>query len=256
MKKIAAFLLLIMVISCKIKAVSTAATTPASYLKAKTIIDTHYKNQIDYTTLYLKANARFADSKQTQNVTAEIRIKKDEQILVSIRFLGITMAKASITPSSVQYYEKIKGTYFEGDFSSLSAWLGTDLDYNKIQNMLTGEALDDLTKGKYLESLTDQLYRLEAVAKTNTQKTFYIDATDFKVKKQELIQAKEGRMMQILYADTQQFAPYTLPTNVVITSYQNADKAEINLNYNTVSYNEELSFPYSVPNGYNRIIIK
>jgi hypothetical protein len=31
-----------------------------------------------------------------KNVTAEIKIK-DEQILVSIRFLGITMAKALIT---------------------------------------------------------------------------------------------------------------------------------------------------------------
>jgi hypothetical protein len=50
------------------------------------------------------------------------------------------MAKASITPTSVSYYEKIKGTYFEGDFSALSQWLGTDLDFNKIQNMLLGEA--------------------------------------------------------------------------------------------------------------------
>jgi hypothetical protein len=37
--------------------------------------------------------------------------------------------------------KKIKGTYFEGDFSALSQWLGTDLDYNKIQNMLLGEPL-------------------------------------------------------------------------------------------------------------------
>jgi hypothetical protein len=37
------------------------------------------------------------------------------------------MAKASITPP-VSYYEKIKAMYFEGDFSALSQWLGTDLD--------------------------------------------------------------------------------------------------------------------------------
>jgi hypothetical protein len=29
----------------------------------------------------------------------------------------------------------------------------------------------------------------------------------------------------------------------------------INLEYNTITF-EELSFPYSVPNGYNRVIIK
>jgi hypothetical protein len=62
------------------------------------------------------------------------------------------MAKASITPTSVSYYEKIKGTYFEGDFSALSQWLGTDLDYNKIQNMLLG-SLRRFIKRKYKESL-------------------------------------------------------------------------------------------------------
>ncbi|MBE0392550.1 hypothetical protein HNQ02_000753 [Flavobacterium sp. 7E] len=256
MKKIAALIVLVLMVACKAKSVVTDATEPATFLKAKTIIDKHYSNKIDYTTLYIKSSVRYADEKQTQNVTAEIRIKKDEQILVSIRFLGITMAKASITPTSVSYYEKIKGTYFEGDFSSLSKWLGTDLDYGKVQNMLTGEALDDLSKGKYIESLVEQLYRLDDAEKGNTKKTFYIDATDFKVKKQEITQTKESRMIQIAYADNKIFNEYAMPTNVVINSYQKEGKAEISLDYNTISFNEELSFPYSVPNGYNRVIIK
>jgi hypothetical protein len=102
------------------------------------------------------------------------------------------MAKASITPTSVSYYEKIKGTYFEGDFSALSQWLGTDLDYNKIQNMLLGEPLDDLSKGKYKESLGEQSYRLDDLAKYK-KKTFYISAADFSVQNKKLRrQRKEG----------------------------------------------------------------
>jgi hypothetical protein len=38
-------------------------------------------------------------------------------------------------------HEKINNSYFEGDFSSLSQWLGTDLDYSKIQNLLLGQAM-------------------------------------------------------------------------------------------------------------------
>lgn len=256
MKKIILLIVVVLMASCKVKSVATDAATPATYLKAKTIIDSHYDIKKDFSTVYIKANVKYADNKQSQNVTAEIKIKKDEQILVSIRFLGITMAKASITPASVSYYEKIKGTYFEGDFSSLSKWLGTDLDYSKVQNMLMGEALDDLNKGKYTESLVDQLYRLDDTAKGNTKKTFYINATDFEVNKQEITQTEEGRMMQITYADPKVFSEINMPTSVLINSYQKEGKAEINLNYNTISFNEELSFPYSVPNGYNRVIIK
>lgn len=256
MKKILAILSILVLISCKSKAVATTATAPVDYLAAKKIIASHYNNKSDFSTLYIKANARYSDDKQSQNVTAEIRIKKDEQILISIRFLGITMAKASITPTSVSYYEKIKGTYFEGDFSSLSQWLGTDLDYFKIQNMLLGEALDDLKKGKYTESLVEQLYRLDDLANGNTKKTFYINSNDFSVNKQEITQTAEGRMIQVAYADIKEYKEALMPTNVVINAYQAKGKTEINLDYNTISFNEELSFPYSVPNGYNRIIIK
>ncbi|WP_367756383.1 DUF4292 domain-containing protein [Flavobacterium sp. WC2430] len=256
MKKILAILSILVLISCKSKAVATSATVPVDYLAAKKIIASHYNNKSDFSTLYIKANARYSDDKQSQNVTAEIRIKKGEQILISIRFLGITMAKASITPTSVSYYEKIKGTYFEGDFSSLSQWLGTDLDYNKIQNMLLGEALDDLKKGKYTESLVEQLYRLDDLSNENTKKTFYINSNDFSVNKQEITQVAEGRMIQVAYVDIKEYKEALMPTNVLINAYQAKGKTEINLDYKTISFNEELSFPYSVPNGYNRIIIK
>lgn len=242
--------------SCKAKAVAAAATEPVDYMKATKIIGSHYNNKSNFSTLYIRANAKYTDDKQTQNVTAEIKIKKDEQILVSIRFLGITMAKALITPNSVSYYEKIKGTYFEGDFSALSQWLGTDLDYSKIQNLLVGEALDDLKSGKYIESFIDQLYRLDDAKIGNTKKTFYINAADFTVNRQEITQTAESRMIQVAYAGNKVFTEGILPTNLTIKTFQPKGKSEINLEYNTITFNEELSFPYSVPNGYNRVIIK
>jgi hypothetical protein len=258
MKKYLAFAVVIFMVSCKPKAIvtSTTNTEAVDYMKATKIIDSHYDNKNDFSTLYIKANARYADEKQTQNVSADIRINKDQQILVSLRFLGITMAKASITPTSVSYYEKIKGTYFEGDFSALSLWLGTDLDYNKIQNMLVGEALDDLNKGKYTEVLLDNLYRLDDAKNGNTQKSYYLNPNDFTVNKQEVSQTAENRTIQISYPERVAYKEANLPASVEIKTLQTKGKSEINLNYNSVSFNEELSFPYNVPDGYKRIIIK
>ena len=261
MKKIAIVVLIaLFMVSCKSKAIAVAAsnapTTEASNMTSKKIIENYYNNKNQFSTLYIKSSARYADNKQTQNVTAEIKIKKDEQILVSIRFLGITMAKALITPKSVNYYEKINGSYFEGDFSSLSQWLGTDLDFSKIQNMLLGQAIDDLTKGKYLESLLEQTYRLDDTSNANTKKSFFLDADKFLVQKQEITQTAEERMIKVAYADNKVYNEATLPTSVLINTFQKKGNTEINLDYNTVTFNEELSFPYSVPNGYKRIIIK
>lgn len=261
MKKAALVVVLtVFMISCKSKAVIVAASNepvaPANYLSAKKIIENYYTNKNEFSTLYIKSSARYADDKQTQNVTAEIRIKKDEQILISIRFLGITMAKALITPTMVSYYEKINGNYFEGDFSSLSQWLGTDLDYNKIQNLLLGQAIDDLTKGKYIESLLEHTYRLDDTSNINTKKSFFLDADKFLVQKQEITQTAEERMIKVAYADNKVYNEGILPSSVLINTFQKKGNTEINLEYNSVTFNQELSFPYSVPNGYKRIIIK
>lgn len=242
-------------VSCKSKAVMVGVTETATHLKANKIIENYYSNKTNFSTLYIKANAKYSDGKQTQNVTAEIKIKKDEQILISIRFLGITMAKALITPTAVNYYEKINGSYFEGDFSALSQWLGTDLDYNKIQNMLLGQAIDDLKKEKYTESVDGQTYRLDNEQDNNTKKSFYFDAEKFFVAKQEITQTAEGRMIQVNYLNDVFYKEATLPSTVLIKTYQKGRKTEINLDYNTITFNEEFSFPYSVPNGYKRILI-
>lgn len=246
-------------VSCKSKAVAVQNNNEVKEVvikEDKKAIEKHYDNKLDFSTLYIKASARYVDEKQSQNVTADIRIEKDKQILISVRFLGITMAKALITPTTVSYYEKINSTYYEGDFSSLSKWLGTELDYSKVQNLLVGEALDDLRKGKYTQTIVDNLFKLEDQKEANIKKAFFLDADKYLLQKEEISQPSEDRLLQISYADSKVFNQGILPTSIEISAIQPKGKTNINLNYNTISFNEELSFPYSVPSGYKKVIIK
>jgi hypothetical protein len=55
----------------------------------------------------------------------------------------------------------------------------TDLDYSKIQNLLLGQKLDDLRKGKQHRNNFDQSYRLDAVTNENTQKIIFLTAISF-----------------------------------------------------------------------------
>ena len=258
-KYIALVLATAFLVSCKSKAVAVQNSNDTKEVVTKEdnkAIDKHYDNKLDFSTLYIKAAAKYVDEKQSQNVTAEIKIEKDKQILVSVRFLGITMAKALITPTTVSYYEKINSTYYEGDFTSLSKWLGTDLDYSKVQNLLVGEALDDLRKGKYTQTIVENLFKLEDQKEASIKKSFYLDADKYLVQKEEISQPSENRLLEILYSDSKVFNQGTLPTSIEINAIQPKGKTNINLNYNNISFNEELSFPYSVPSGYKKVIIK
>jgi hypothetical protein len=256
MKQFFCFLFLSAVlVSCKSK--QLLATSEASdAISTQNIIAKHNNNKFDFSTLYIKASAKYEDDKQTQNITAEIKIKKDEKILVSVRFLGITMAKALITPTSVQYYEKINGSYFEGDYVALSNWLGTDLDYAKVQNMLLGKALDDLSKGKYKATISDKLYKLEDIDKNKAQKDFYFEAEQFLIRKQEIAQPDLERKIRVIYPQYQKQNDLFLPLLLNIEANQKEKKTTIDVDYKSVTLNEEFGFPYSVPDGYERVYIK
>lgn len=247
-------LFLVTITSCKPKGfiAEVKATKP---MKAEKLIANHYELDKDFKTAYIKADVSYKDPNQSLNLSADIRIQKDEQILISIRFFGITMAKGLITPTEVKYYEKSGSSYFEGDYSTLSKWLGTDLDFTKVQNMLIGEAFDNLEKGKYESSVENGLYKLEDKAAKNTLKSFLFEASKYLIKKQEIQQFKENRTLTVDYPNHIQYDKISFPTALEIDAVNQGKKTEIDIQYNSVKFNDELSFPYSVPSGYDRTFI-
>lgn len=240
--------------SCKPKQLIAEAKATKT-LKSEKLIRNHYELNKDFKTAYIKADVSYKDPKESLNLSADIRIQKDEKILISIRFFGITMAKGVITPTEVKYYEKSGSSYFEGDYRTLSRWLGTDLDFTKVQNMIIGEAFDNLEQGKYESSLQDGLYKLEDKSTKNTLKTFLFEASMYLIKKQQIQQVSQNRTLTVDYPSHQKFDAITFPTALNINAANQGKNTEIDIIYNSVKFNEELSFPYSVPSGYERTFI-
>ena len=255
MKKYIGIVSFYFLVSCSAKKAVISETTINNKLTADKIIENHYKNKLNFNTLYIKSNVSYRDPNQSQNVTAEIKIKKNEIILVSIRILGITMAKALITPEKVQYYEKLNSSYFDGNYSALSKLLGTELDFQKVQNLLLGEAIDNLRNGKYNFTLEDNKYKLASVSNSGISKTFYLSGDNYLLNKEDISQPGLERMLQVIYPARKSAEEYNLPTGISIEANQKSEKTTININYNSISFNEELSFPYSVPNSYERVFI-
>lgn len=244
--------------SCKVKKAvvpSEGATTVATET-SKNIIENHNNVIRDFKTAYIKADVDYQDAKQSVSVSADIRIKKDEIILVTVKMFGFTGAKALITPTEVKYYEKVGGKYFEGDYKMLSNWLGTDLDFQKVQNMLLGKAMDDLTKGKYNVLAEDNNPKLEEVTDANFSKTFVFDPVGFWLKKQEIKQLEPARKILVNYSDYKSYPECVFPTELGIFAIQGDKTTTIAIENKNVSFNEELTFPYSVPSGYQQIKIK
>jgi len=241
--------------SCRSKLPLIKEAAATNKISAVKIIDQYYAKQKDFQSVYIKAVIAYQDDKQNQNVTAEIKILKDQKIMVSVRFLGFTVAKGIITPTEVKYYEKVGGKFFEGNYTTLSKWLGTDLDFFKVQNMLLGHPIDDLKLEKYTASIQENFYKLENQKQNSTEKIFYFEAENFLVKKQEIIQDFKNRKLSISFSAYKIFENITLPSQILIIANNNDAISNINIEYKSAVFNQELSFPYEVPEGYDKLNI-
>ena len=255
MRKIIPFILVLALFSCKSKQkiIAPQPITAGITATVSNVIQNHYALKRDFKTAYIKANVDYTDEKQSLSLSADIRIKKDEIILISVKMIGITMAKAIITPTQVRYYEKIGGKFFEGDYKTLSNLLGTDLDFQKAQNMLLGQAIDDLSKGNYSLSMEEGSPKLEEISNENFNKSYLFDGNSFWLKRQEITQKTPERKLMVNYSNYNLYPECVLPGELLIFANQDNKTTNITIEYKNATFNEELTFPYSVPSGYKQI---
>jgi hypothetical protein len=186
-----------------------------------------------------------------------MRLEKDKYIWISATKLNIPVAKLLITPTSVQYYEKLDKTYFEGDFSLLSKWLGTELDFDKVQNLLLGQAVLNLKKGKYDVQIIDNSYELKPKQDNNLYGIlFFMNPENYKLDKQEIRNPKKEQLLSISYPNYSEIEGKQFPKNIDIEVIDHKNLTSINMEYKSVEFNKELTFPFSIPSGYKKISLK
>ncbi len=240
-------------ISCKSSKVLTNGTIDEN-LSAKAIIRTHYQNQIDFKTLSGKMKIEYSDGDATQGVSVSLRMEKDKAIWMSA---PLGLVKAYITPDRVSFYNKLENEYFDGDFSYLNNLLGTELDFEKVQNLLLGNALFDLRKQKYEMEVMNENYQLKPRKSEILFKTlFQIEPKNFKIATQQLSQPLKKRLLEIVYTNYQKINKWILPNEVMITAIEKDAKNTIAIEYRNIEFDQKLSFPYKIPKGYKELVLK
>lgn len=220
---------------------------------SKEIIFQHNQLSFDFSTVAINGSVKYQDSKQSINLTSDIRWEKDQKILITLRMFGITGAKALITPTEVRYYEKINNTYFEGDFGMLSQWLGTEMDFEKVQNLLLGKILENISPNQYESSLQQGWFALTEKNPTTWQKNFWLESGNLLLKKQAFKNLQSLDTFEVFYEEHQKLNHGLFPKFFKILAQQTRNNLVIDVRYNQLVFNEKLSFPYQVPSGYQKV---
>ena len=224
-------------------------------LSSKSVIKNHYKNAFNKKTLIARLKIKYKGKENLPGFTASLRLKKDETIWISLSKFGLPLGKLLITKDKVQFYEKMNRTFFEGDFALLSNWAGTTLDFEKVQNLLIGQAILNLKDRKYSMSIQDKKYSLQPKkAYQLFNILFLINAENFKINSQE-VQQKDNKIT-INYTNYVTIDDETFPKEIFIKASDGRNLSTVDVNYRTVEFNRAVSFPFKIPTGYKKIVLK
>tara|TARA_R110002072_G_scaffold22615_1_gene79443 strand:+ start:281573 stop:282361 length:789 start_codon:yes stop_codon:yes gene_type:complete len=240
------------------------SVTKTEVLSTKDVVNAHLASEPQFNTLASRVQVVYEDDSKVQSITASLRMEKDETIWIKASILGITLAKVLITPDRVSYYESISNTYFEGDFTLLSEWLGTDIDFQKAQDILLGQSIFNLSESGYTSSWVQGKYKLlPKKQQPNFIYSLLLYSNSFKIASETLSQPNEGRILTVRYGEYQNLDGNLFPSEINIETIEAAaspseesKKTKIDLNYKKIDLNVSVSFPFTIPQGYEEIRLK
>lgn len=171
--------LVLALVACRGKKDSTKSKEPIKHRTAGHLLRNYERNQFDFEWIGMKIDAESVTMGETQGFKATLRMRRDSVIWVSISpALGIEVFRILITPDSLSMISKIPDNKYayQGRFDALSAMLGTDIDFDMLQNLLVGNALGlDKDEGRFRSEVDENSHLLISKYKRKVRRVVGVD---------------------------------------------------------------------------------
>ncbi|RKW07459.1 MAG: DUF4292 domain-containing protein [Capnocytophaga sp.] len=243
-------LLLLLMGSCRTSKVTPTQGTNKGMLKEAGILERHQHAFPDFETLTGSLMVTYSKEGKGQSVILSFRMKKGEAIWLSA---PLGLAKALITKDKVQFYNKLNGTYFEGDYSILEKYVGIPLGFKQVENMLMGQLIfeDEQAsigiEGEYYDGKIDKeplLIRF-CLNPNLRMESFSVE------------QDLPKRSLVATYSYYQQVDQQFFPRKLTLQGKEEGgQELMLSLIYTSLQRNVAVKFPYSVPSGYQPLTLR
>ena len=246
-------LLVTLITGCKVKKNMIDDAAIAKETSAKKVARKHLAATIDKNTIQSKYKVNFKNQKSKQSLTVTLQIEKDKVIYLKGSKL-ITVFKARISPNSVEYYSPVGKNYFVGDFSMVEDLLGVSVNFNQLQNLFLGQAIQNLKEEKQDLFIKDNRYHLAPKIQSDLFQLFFtINPSHYKLDNQYVIDMKTNTRMDVEYPSYQLVEDEVYPTKIVVKSKTERSATQIDLSLRSVDFNKPLQMTFRIPSGYKEL---
>jgi hypothetical protein len=228
------------------------------------------KNELHFDWFMAKFRTDYRHGKKLTEFKGQIRIKKDSAIWVSFSpLLGIEAARLIITNDSVKFIDRINKIYFVGDYQFVNNYLNTNVDFDILQALVTGNDFQFYEKTRFRASIDNREYRLSTAERHKLKKyvkeydnppqvyiqTIWLDPETFKITKVSLTEIqKENKKLDAYYGSFQEIEDQLYPFSLLFELSKNVEeKIDVDIKCTRIKLNEPLSFPFNIPEKYERV---
>jgi hypothetical protein len=228
------------------------------------------QNEFKFQHLSLKAAVQLYQKGRKTPFKANIRIRKDSIIWVSITpVLGIEVARIMITTDSIKVINRLERNYFIGDYDYINKRFNIDLEFATIQSILVGNAIAFEQNDKLQLSIDKEKYYLGNLKKRKVKRadekperiekqkeevvSLWVDQNTFKIANFIFSDLTANRFLTGRYNEFLAVDDQFLPNDLKF-DFQSEKPAKVNLQYSKVSLEGPLKFSFNISSKYEQVV--
>lgn len=202
-------------------------------------------------TFSTKAKMHYESGDKNYDFVANIRLRQDSLIWVSVTVAGIVqVARAVITPDSFKAILYTEKQAFERPVSKVNSILPEGLDFFALQNVLLGNAIlagkGQVTRvadtgSQWFILRRDQNY-LEQMTYNKADSTLQAD--------QLITTDGPSRSLTHILSAFERIGGMRIPNNRKLTVVSDSSSMVVDIEYSNVLIDNELTYPFSIPKNY------
>jgi hypothetical protein len=240
------------------KASKTKTVIKMRHISKQELFNYTTKKNPKFDNISIKYSASIEKDNSANSFNGTIRIFRDSAIWVSINAaLGIEVARALFTRDSlklINFHEKL---YYYGNYNTTKKMIGSELDYDILQNILTSTLLlpDSFQPSNSNETIVENdkgEFEVNELFK-DFSSNLIIDASSFKIKELKISKALSPITMTVAYDKYINIDGHVFPQSIIIKNKDSKSKTVINLVYSKITLDKEVKIPFRIPNRFEVI---
>lgn len=211
----------------------------------------YIQNQIDFKSFTGKASVSIQNKGENQNLTTNLKMRKDKDIWSSVMALGglVEVARAYITPDSLQAMVRIGKKAYRMSYQEGLQLIQADIEFSALQNLFIGNPL--ISNGKIVQSEEKDGLMIITMEKDGYQQTATYELATHLLKRLNLISKEKNFSCEINFSNYKALAlqvPFSFFREILLMN--KGEQVKIEMTFDKADINTPVEIQFSIPDSY------